>query len=241
MRFGTEMGFRQEIEKIAQAEGLEKLARLYPNCGNSIGSGHTEWSDQFKGTPFYKEALSIQKEEAKMDAVRARRRARDEAQYAEEATFRVKTADLEAKLAEWQYNNMDIGDKSKKAHVVGFVPEPDVPLEKIAGLRSMFGKALGGVKSFFGSRAGKATAAIGGAAAAGGAGYGLYRRKKRGESKRRKPSFGMASFSNMVPANVKNSKLFKMLVRRAQGRFPDVPKKKIEGLVYEAMKEKGVA
>jgi bacterioferritin len=92
---------------------LEKTARLYPRaCRNS---DDTEFADTFKGTPFYKEALELQKEDAQNEAVRARRWAEQEKEMAAEATFRVKQADLEAKLAEWRYKNMGIGTAEKVA------------------------------------------------------------------------------------------------------------------------------
>lgn len=90
---------------------MEKVARYI----SAYPGDDYDWTRQFKGSPFYKEALGFQKDDAKQEALRARRRAAQEKEYAEEALHRVGRIELEAKLAEWKYQQMGIGKTAAAA------------------------------------------------------------------------------------------------------------------------------
>jgi hypothetical protein len=94
------------MDKLAEQY---KEARLYASMAcNPCGCGSAEWSDQYKGTPLYKDALALQHDDAKFEVARAKQRAEQDKVFAEESAFRVRVSELEAKLAEWKYENMGI-------------------------------------------------------------------------------------------------------------------------------------
>jgi len=123
----------------ALAAEFEKIARLYARSPMDGG----EWSDAFKGTPFYAEALAVAKldaaeevEKAKLrvvldslrEEIRKIRDARDEVirplekkedeiskqMWREDSPVRMKATELEARLAEWKFKNMDTVEKVAK-------------------------------------------------------------------------------------------------------------------------------
>jgi hypothetical protein len=73
-------------------------------------NGAGEWLDQFKGTPFFADALEIQKEDSAQDLERAKEQAASDMTYAQRAMFRVRVAEMEAQLQEWKYQQMGLGD-----------------------------------------------------------------------------------------------------------------------------------
>ncbi len=87
--------------------GIEKVARLYGTP--PFTPGEHSWSDRYKGTPFYKQALEIEREEVLLEAEQAQQRVHDEQRYAEESQLRAEQAQLDADLAQWRYEQMGIG------------------------------------------------------------------------------------------------------------------------------------
>jgi hypothetical protein len=92
------------------------------------------------------------------------------------------------------------------------------------------------------SRGGRALLGTGAALTAGAGTYGVHRggRKRRRRRSALLPTSATTAFAGSIPAKIKSSRIFKTLVRRASRKFPDVPRSKIEKLVYQAMKERGV-
>jgi len=92
------------------------------------------------------------------------------------------------------------------------------------------------------SRGGRALLGTGAALTAGAGTYGVHRggRKRRRRRSALLPTSATTAFAGSIPTKIKSSRIFKTLVRRASRKFPDVPRSKIEKLVYQAMKERGV-
>jgi len=91
---------------VRVAGTLEKVARIYGNI--PLTPGEYSWSDRYKGTPFYREALEIERQEALEEAQEAREHVEQESSHAAESALRVEIAQLEAALVEWRYQNMGL-------------------------------------------------------------------------------------------------------------------------------------
>lgn len=106
----SEGTFKLDVEKQQEKKasaGHEKIAvRLGLACSPSMYRqyGH-DWLENFESTPFYKEALAIQAEDATNVANESRRRAERGSDWAKDAHVDAAVAELESKLASWKYEN----------------------------------------------------------------------------------------------------------------------------------------
>lgn len=90
----------QESGESARDEMKEKLACCSP-CSYS-GMGNWEWSDHFKISPFYKEAVALDAEDAHMNVERAKRSIEDSKRWRGDDEDRVAWAELEAAYADYR-------------------------------------------------------------------------------------------------------------------------------------------
>ena len=93
-------------------QGMTKAARIYGRP--PFTPGEDSWSDRYKGTPFYQEAIDVERQEALDDVQRAKAHAAEEGNYLEEGQFRMEQAQLEADLAQWRYEQMGLDAKKSK-------------------------------------------------------------------------------------------------------------------------------
>ena len=92
------------LSKIGEAPSeQEKTAGIpMPHSYRQFGGG---WLVQFEDTPFYKEALALNVEEASVRADEARRSAEDQLHWVAQSGTDAEVAELEGKYASWMWNN----------------------------------------------------------------------------------------------------------------------------------------
>lgn len=96
------LGWKQEQsgEKEKKA-AQEKLACCRPGQD-------WEWSDHFKGSPFYKEALQLEAVDAHMEVERCARNIKDSQRWRGNDEERLERKKLEAEYADWRVKNMGL-------------------------------------------------------------------------------------------------------------------------------------
>ena len=95
-----------KLSSAPSAGDHEKVAVRRLACLPSMYRQHGhEWLESFENTPFYKEALAIQEEDARRSAEDARQRASEQGTWVKEAELDASIATLEGDLAKWRYDN----------------------------------------------------------------------------------------------------------------------------------------
>ena len=105
--------FRAEIAKVEKKlvdwtysqDGKEKKA-LSEKLAECRQRSFSDWSDHFKGSPFYKEAMQIEAEDARREVGRRKRGLEEQRKWLGDEENRVKQAEIEAELAVWRLKQM---------------------------------------------------------------------------------------------------------------------------------------
>ena len=82
-------------------EAMVKGARMMPSASRWREYGD-EWLKRYESTPFFREALAVQEEDAMIDLQKAESSATRALVRAEDATFKIKIAQMESGLARWK-------------------------------------------------------------------------------------------------------------------------------------------
>lgn len=90
-----------EKAKVAMQE---KLAMCNPCCPSPAGAW--DWSDNFKNSPFYKEAIKLDAEDAHMSVERVERSIKDSMRWRGSDEDRIARAKIEAAFADWRVENL---------------------------------------------------------------------------------------------------------------------------------------
>ena len=92
--------------ETAKTAAVEKLACCRP-CVES-----NEWSDAFKGSPFYKEALVLEAKDARREVARQKSCLEDRTAWDRDDKQRIARLELEADFMEWRVKNMGLDKTS---------------------------------------------------------------------------------------------------------------------------------